>query len=86
MDLLGYSETMLTVCFKDKSRREINDILRQLLVHPDRILICPCVTTSNESIWIRKTLEFLTARYSNEPSHREPGLGTSGSEPPPTTG
>jgi hypothetical protein len=66
MDLLGYSETKLDVCLKDKSRREVNDILRQIYIHPDRIRICPCV----ESIWVRETLRFLGAVYSNEPSHR----------------
>lgn len=65
MDLLRYSETVLDVCLAGKSRREINDILRQLLIHPDRIRICPC---ERPSPWVRKTLEFLDARYSNEPS------------------
>ncbi len=82
MDLLRYSETRLTVCFRDKSRRDMYDILRQVAVYPDRIFICPCVTDP----WIRKTLEFLHAHYSNEPSHRESGSGESGSEPPSETG
>ena len=66
MDLLGYSSTKLDICFKDKNRREINDILRQLLIRPERIRICPCV----KDAWIRKTLEFLNAEISNEPSHQ----------------
>jgi hypothetical protein len=45
-------------------REATNDILRQMLLHPDRIRVCPCVT----DVWIRKTLEFLGAIYSNEPS------------------
>ena len=65
MDLLGYADTKLDVCLKDKSRREINDILRQVFLHPERIRICPCV----KEPWIRKTLEFLNAERSNEPSH-----------------
>jgi hypothetical protein len=66
MDLLGYSHTCLDICLKDKSRREIHDILRQVFVHPQRIRICPCVTDP----WVRKTLKFLGAQYSNEPSHQ----------------
>lgn len=77
MDLLRYSDTKLDVCFRDKSRREMYDTLRQVAVYPDRIRICPCVNDP----WIRKTLEFLHAHYSNEPSHREPGHGESRSEP-----
>jgi len=69
MDLLGYSETSVVFCFRDKSRREINDILRQLLVHPDRIRICPCVHTLDGMAWVRKTLQFLGAHIHNEPSH-----------------
>lgn len=66
MDLLRYSETTLEVCLKDKPRREINDILRQIFLHPDKIHICPC---GEVSPWIRETLRFLGATYSNEPSH-----------------
>ena len=65
MDLLGYSETNLDVCLRNKTRREVNDILRQVYRHPTRIRICPCVT----SPWVRETLRFLGAVYSNEPSH-----------------
>ena len=70
MDLLRYSDTTLEVCFKEKERREINDILRQIYNYPDRIRICPCVKSTQNSVWIRKTLEFLDAKYSNEPSHQ----------------
>jgi hypothetical protein len=62
MDLLGYSDTILDICFKNKPRREIHDILRQIFVHPTRVRVCPCVTDP----WVRKTLEFLGAQYSNE--------------------
>lgn len=67
MDLLRYSETKLEVCLKDKSRREVNDILRQMYLHPDRIRVCPC---GGFSPWLRETLKFLGAVYSNEPSHQ----------------
>lgn len=70
MDLLRYSETKLDVCFRDKSRREINDILRQILVHPNRIRVCPCVRTMSGMAWVRKTLEFLGADIHNESSHQ----------------
>ena len=66
MDLLRYSDTVTTFCLKDKSRRDIHDILRQLYVHKDRIRICPCC----QDPWVRKTLEFLGAQMNNEPSHR----------------
>jgi hypothetical protein len=69
MDLLRYSETKLDVCFRDKNRREINDILRQILVHPTRIRICSCVRKMEGLTWVRKTMEFLGAEISNEPSH-----------------
>lgn len=65
MDLLGYSDTVLHICLKEKSRREVHDILRQILVHPSRVRVCTCVTDP----WVRKTLEFLGAQYSNESSH-----------------
>lgn len=66
MDLLGYADTVLDVCLVGKSRREIHDIVRQIFVHRNRIRVCPCVTDP----WVRKTLEFLGAQYSNEPSHQ----------------
>lgn len=69
MDLLGYSETVLDICLVGKSRREIHTILRQVYTYPTRIRICPCVTDP----WVRKTLEFLDAHYSNEPSHPRHG-------------
>ena len=69
MDLLRYSETKLDVCFRDKNRREVNDILRQILLHPTRIRICSCVRKMEGMTWVRKTMEFLGAEISNEPSH-----------------
>lgn len=66
MDLLGYSDTLLDVCLRDKTRREIHDIFRQIFVYRQRIRVCPCVTDP----WVRKTLQFLDAQYSNEPSHK----------------
>ena len=76
MDLLGYSDTALEVCLVGKTRREVNDLLRQMLLRSDRIRVCPCVRTQSEFVWIRKTLEFLGAHYSNEPSRECPGHGT----------
>ena len=69
MDLLRYSDTKLNVCLKEKSRREINDILRQIYIHPEKICICSCVHQQDELIWIRKTLHFLNAEISNESTH-----------------
>lgn len=66
MDLLGYSDTLVTFCLKEKSRREVHDVLRQVFVYPNRIRVCPCC----QDPWIRKTLEFLGAQYSNESSHQ----------------
>lgn len=66
MDLLGYADTVLDVCLRDKSRREIHELFRQIYIVPTRVRICPCVTDP----WVRKTLEFLGAQYSNEPSHQ----------------
>lgn len=69
MDLLRYSDTKLDVCFGGKTRREINDILRQILVHPTRVRICPCIRTMEGMVWVRKTMEFLGAEIDNESSH-----------------
>jgi hypothetical protein len=66
MDLLRYSDTVLDVCLAGKSKRDIHDILRQIFVYPTRVRLCPCVTDP----WVRKTLSFLDAQYSNEPSHK----------------
>jgi hypothetical protein len=70
MDLLRYSDTKLAVCFKDKTRREINDVLRQIYIHPEKIQICACIHQLENMHWIRKTLQFLNAEISNEPSHQ----------------
>ena len=82
MDLLHYSDTVLKVCLKDKSRREIHDVLRQVFVHSARIRICPCVTDP----WIRKTLTFLNAQLDNEPSHQLGGPESNRELPPTTQG
>jgi hypothetical protein len=71
MDLLRYPDTVLTVCFKDKTRQEIHDSLRQIFVYRDRIRVCPCVTDR----WVRQSLVFLNARLHNEPSHQSDGSG-----------
>ena len=64
-DLLHYSDTNLTVCTKDWTRRQLNDLVRQVLNCPGRIVVCPCLTDP----WIRETLDFLGVRWNNEPSH-----------------
>ena len=64
MDLLRYSDIVQQVCFREKSRRESHDILRQLAVYPERMRVCPCV----QDPWIRKSLGFLNARIDNEAS------------------
>ncbi len=71
MDLLRYADTTLTICLRDKPRREVNDILRQIYLHPNRIHVCPC--KEGLSPWVRETLKFLGATYSNEPSHPRGG-------------
>ena len=70
MDLLRYSDTKLNVCLKDKSRREINDLLRQIYLQPEKIRVCSCVRSQDELRWVRKTLAFLNAELSNESSHQ----------------
>jgi hypothetical protein len=69
MDLLRYSDIVQQVCFREKSRREAHDILRQLAVYPERMRVCPCV----QDPWIRKSLGFLNARIDNEASCQRPG-------------
>lgn len=65
MDLLGYADTVLHVCLAGKTKREINDLLRQIYVYRNRIHVCPCC----KDPWVRKTLQFLGAQINNEPSH-----------------
>jgi hypothetical protein len=65
MDLLHYSDSSTTFCFRDKPRREVHDILRAIFVNRERIRICPCV----KDPWLRETLRFLGAQMNNEPSH-----------------
>jgi hypothetical protein len=71
MDLLRYPETILTVCFKDKTRQEIYDNLRLISVYRDRVRVCPCV----KEPWVRQSLVFLDAQLNNEPSHQPNGSG-----------
>lgn len=72
MDALVYKDAQLNLCLADKTKREIYDIVRQMYIYPARIRICPCI----QDAWVRKTLEFLGAEYSNEPSHSSVGHGT----------
>ena len=72
MDLLGYSDTVLHVCLKTMSRRELHDTLRHIAVYPQKIRVCPC---GGLSPWTRKVLAFLGAVYDNEPSHHPAGHG-----------
>ena len=69
MDTLRYSDTILHICLRNKTRREVHDILRQVFLVPQRVRICPCVS----DVWTRKILEFLNAVYDNEPSHQSGG-------------
>jgi hypothetical protein len=68
MDLLGYSDTSLEICLKDKPRREVQDILRQVYLHPTKLRICPCVRQTAD-LWLWTSLEFLHPTYSNELTH-----------------
>ena len=68
MDLLGYSDTSLEICLKDKPRREVHDILRQVYLHPPKLRICPCVRQTAD-LWLWTILEFLHPSYSNELTH-----------------
>lgn len=63
-DLLRYSETRLDVCTRGWTRRQVHDLVRQVLNHRDRIRVCPCL----EDPWARETLRFLGAVFNNEPS------------------
>jgi hypothetical protein len=67
-DLMKYRDVVQTVCLKSLTRRQCNDILRQIHVYPERIHICPCVSDSEP--WLRETLRFLGAILNNEPSHQ----------------
>lgn len=63
-DLLRYSETRLDVCTQGWARRQLHDLVRQVLNYPARIRICPCL----EDPWVRETLCFLGAVFNNESS------------------
>ncbi len=88
MDLLGYSETVLHICLQGKTREEVNNVLRQVYVFPQKVRICPC---GGLSPWTRKTLAFLGAVYDNEPSreclrHGSSGELTAGAQEPARAG
>ena len=68
MDLLRYSETVLEVCLKDKPRRELQDLFRQIYLHKARVRVCPCVLETTD-VWLWKVLQFLRPNYSNELTH-----------------
>lgn len=68
MDLLGYSDTVLELCLKDKSKRELHDIFRHIYMHRSKIRVCPCVLETND-VWLWKVLQFLRPNYSNEFTH-----------------
>lgn len=69
MDLLGYSQTQLQICLKNKTKREIHDVLRAAAVHPTRMVVCGCT----QDVWARKTLTFLGVRIHNESSGQHLG-------------
>ena len=64
-DLLHYSDTKLQVCTRGWTRRQLHDLIRQVLNSPDRIVVCSCL----EDAWIRETLDILGVQWNNEPSH-----------------
>ena len=68
MDLLGYSDTVLEVCLKDKTKRELHDLFRQIFLHNAKVRVCPCVLTTTD-VWLWKVLQFLRPNYSNELTH-----------------
>jgi|LauGreDrversion4_2_1035121.scaffolds.fasta_scaffold369448_2 hypothetical protein len=61
MDLLKYSDTVLTLCLKDKTPREIHNIVRSVAVYPNRLRICDCSVPP----WTRQTLSFLGVNWSH---------------------
>ena len=72
MDLLRYSETKLEVCFRNKTKREIHDVLRAAACHPTQVVVCGCT----QDAWARKTLTFLGVRINNESSGKHLGQDT----------
>jgi hypothetical protein len=54
-DLLKYSDTLLTLCTKGWTRRQLHDLTRQVMIHPTRIRVCSCLS----HVWTRETLSFL---------------------------
>ena len=63
-DLLRYSETLLDVCAYGWTRRQIHDLVRQVMNYPTRIRVCPCL----DDPWARETLRFLGVVWNNESS------------------
>lgn len=63
-DLLRYSQTRLDVCTHGWTRRQMHDLVRQVLNYPQRIRVCPCI----EDPWVRETLRFLGGTFNNESS------------------
>lgn len=68
MDLLGYSDTVLEVCLKDKPRRELHDLFRQIYMYRSKVRVCPCVVETTD-VWLWKVLQFLRPTYSNAFTH-----------------
>jgi len=63
-DLLNYSDTRLDICTHGWERRQLHDLVRQVMRHSSRIRVCPCV----EDRWVRDTLQFLGVQWNNESS------------------
>ena len=62
IDLLRYSGTQLDVCTKNWTRRQLHDLIRQVMIYSKRIRVCSCI----EDRWVRDTLQFLNVEWNNE--------------------
>jgi hypothetical protein len=59
-ELLRYSDTILNICTKGWTRRQLHDLERQVMLFPTKIIVCSCLTNP----WIKETLAFLGAQES----------------------
>ena len=59
-ELLRYSDTVLKICTKGWSRRELHNLQRQVMLYPKRIIICNCL----KNPWIRESVTLLGAQWS----------------------
>jgi hypothetical protein len=59
-ELLRYSDTILNICTKGWTRRQLHDLERQVMLFPTKIIVCSCLTNP----WVKETLAFLGAQES----------------------